>query len=221
MNVPIRDSDWDSVREQMVRGQLRSRGIGDSRVLDAMSTVPREHFVPPSRRPRAYTDHALPISHGQTISQPYMVAVMTQALGLLGPERVLEVGTGSGYQCAVLAELCSEVWSVERVPELAEQATALLEDLGYANVHVCVADGSLGLPEEAPFDAILVTAGAPAVPAALLDQLHEDGARLVIPVGERDVQHVLRVTRSGTEFTTERMTACRFVPLVGAEGWDE
>jgi len=148
-----------------------------------------------------------------------MVAVMTEALGLRGDERALEIGTGSGYQSAVLAELSVEVWTVERVPELAEEAALLLADLGYGNVEVRVGDGSLGLPEAAPFDAILVTAGAPAPPPSLLDQLDPDGGRLVVPVGGHDLQNVLRVTRSGTEFTTDEMTACRFVPLLGAEGW--
>ena len=212
--------DWESDREQMVRSQLRSRGIGDPRVLRAMSDVPRDRFVPVERRHRAYTDHALMLSHGQTISQPYMVAVMTQALELEGVERALEVGTGSGYQAAVLAELCAEVWTVERVPELAEAADMLLADLGYANIEVQLGDGSLGWPEAAPFDAILVTAGAPAPPPSLLDQLDPDGGRLVVPVGGPNLQNVLRVTRSGTEFTTDEMTACRFVPLLGKEGWN-
>jgi len=215
----MNEADWESDRERMVRSQLRSRGIRDSRVLGAMSRVPRHRFVPPERRHRAYTDHALTLSHGQTISQPYMVAVMTEALGLRRDERALEVGTGSGYQSAVLAELCAEVWTVERVPELAEEAALLLADLGYGNVEVRVGDGSLGWPEAAPFDAILVTAGAPAPPPSLLDQLNPDGGRLVVPVGGHDLQNVLRVTRSGTEFTTDEMTACRFVPLLGAEGW--
>jgi protein-L-isoaspartate(D-aspartate) O-methyltransferase len=212
-------ADWESDRERMVRSQLRSRGIRDPRVLRAMSLVPRDRFVPQERRHRAYTDHALMLSHGQTISQPYMVAVMTEALELQGSERALEVGTGSGYQSAVLAELCAEVWTVERVMELAEEAALLLADLGYGNVAVQVGDGSLGWPEAAPFDAILVTAGAPAPPPSLLDQLDPDGGRLVVPVGGPDLQNVLRVTRSGTEFITDEMTACRFVPLLGAEGW--
>jgi len=212
-------ADWESDRERMVRSQLRSRGIRDPRVLRAMSHVPRDRFVPEERRHRAYADHALMLSHGQTISQPFMVAVMTEALGLRGEERALEVGTGSGYQSAVLAELCAEVWTVERVEGLAEDAALLLADLGYGNVEVQVGDGSLGWPEAAPFDAILVTAGAPAPPPSLLDQLDPEGGRLVVPVGGPNLQNVLRVTRSGTEFTTDEMTACRFVPLLGAEGW--
>jgi protein-L-isoaspartate(D-aspartate) O-methyltransferase len=150
-----------------------------------------------------------------------MVAVMTQALELQGSERVLEVGTGSGYQAAVLAELCTEVWTIERVPELAEQASILLRELGYSNVRVRVGDGSRGWGEAAPFDAILVAAAAPSPPPSLLDQLSADGGRLVIPVGEHDLQRVHRIRRYGTEFVTEAMTACRFVPLLGAEGWAE
>jgi protein-L-isoaspartate(D-aspartate) O-methyltransferase len=215
------EPDWEADRDRMIARHLRPRGISDPGVLRAMALVPRELFVPPSSRHRAYTDHALPLSHGQTISQPYMVAMMTQALELQGGERVLEVGTGSGYQAAVLSELCSRVWTVERVPELAQTASRLLRDLGYDNVEVRVGDGSRGWPEEAPFDAILVSAAAPHPPPSLLDQLEFHGGRLVVPVGEQDLQRVLRLTRSGSEYTTERMTACRFVPLLGAEGWEE
>lgn len=213
------EPDWAERRAQMIRGQLESRGVGDVRVLQAMGRVPRERFVPPAARPRAYADHALAIAHGQTISQPYMVAIMTEALGLTGVEKVLEIGTGSGYQCAVLAELAREVWTVERVPELARDAAALLQALGYGNVHVRSGDGSLGWPDEAPYDAILVTAATPALPASLLRQLDENGGRLVAPVGNRDLQHLEVVERRGADLSARRSIGCRFVPLVGDEGF--
>jgi protein-L-isoaspartate(D-aspartate) O-methyltransferase len=213
----------DPHRTDEVRGmlevQLRNRGIHDTRVLSAMERVPRERFVRLHDQGRAYADQALPIGHHQTISQPFMVAVMTQALRLRGGERVLEVGTGSGYQCAVLAEIAAHVWSMERIPELAERAASLLAELGYANAHVRQGDGTLGWPEEAPFDAILVTAGAPRVPQSLLGQLEPEGGRLVAPVGDQGFQQLVVMARHGTEYTTERSVGCRFVPLVGAEGW--
>lgn len=212
-------TDWAEQRARMVRTQLVARGVASPRVLAALRDVPRELFVPEGHRPRACSDHALSIGHGQTISQPYMVAVMTQALELEGTERVLEVGTGSGYQCAILAEVAAEVWSVERIPELAAAAARTLESLGYGNVHVRAGDGSLGWPEAAPFDAILVTAGAPRVPTPLLDQLSPDGGILVAPVGDRDLQHIAVVTRHGPDFVTRRALGCRFVPLLGEEGW--
>lgn len=208
----------DDARHRL-QAQLRTRGIRDPAVLAALERVPRERFVRPRDRARAYADQALPIGHHQTISQPYMVAVMTQALRLSRDDRVLEVGTGSGYQCAVLAEIVARVWSVERIPELAEEAEGLLSALGYANVRVRHGDGTLGWPEEAPFDAILVTAGAPAAPATLLGQLNPDGGRLVAPVGDQGLQQLVTMIRQGTTFTTERSVGCRFVPLVGAEGW--
>lgn len=215
------DPDWAARRAQMVRGQLESRGIAAPRVLDALARVPRERFVPEGARARAYADHALGIAHGQTISQPYMVAIMTQALDLDGTERVLEVGTGSGYQCAVLAELAREVWSVERIPSLAQEAARLLAGLGYGNVHVRTGDGSRGWPDEAPYQAILVTAATPTLPPSLLDQLDAAGGILVAPVGDRELQHLAVVERQGTEFVTRRSIGCRFVPLVGKEGWPE
>jgi len=215
------DPDWAVRRAQMVRGQIESRGVTAPRVLDAMARVPRERFVPDAARVRAYADHALGIEHGQTISQPYMVAVMTQALELDGTERVLEVGTGSGYQCAVLAELAREVWSVERIAGLAERAAALLAGLGYRNVHVRTGDGSRGWPEEAPYQAILVTAATPTLPPSLLDQLDPAGGVLVAPVGDRDLQHLAVVERRGTEYVTRHSIGCRFVPLVGEEGWPD
>jgi protein-L-isoaspartate(D-aspartate) O-methyltransferase len=205
----------------MVREQIRARGVDNLSVLEALREVPRDRFVTPEVRPLAYTDHALAIGWGQSISQPYMVAMMTAALDLSGSERVLEVGTGSGYQAAVLAKLAHEVWTIERVGELAVAARATLAELGYSNVHVVQGDGSVGLPDREPFQAILVTAAAPIAPPALLDQLDPAGGRLVVPVGERDFQRVVRVTRHGDELTSERMTACRFVPLIGAGGWAE
>ncbi|HSW31486.1 MAG TPA: protein-L-isoaspartate(D-aspartate) O-methyltransferase [Longimicrobiales bacterium] len=206
-------------RAHMVRTHLQGRGVACPRVLAALARVPRERFVPESARSRAYADQALSIGHGQTISQPFMVAVMTQALELQEGARVLEVGTGSGYQAAVLAELAREIWSVELVPELARAAALLLAELGYANVHVRAGDGSLGWPEEAPFDAIVVTAGAPGTPRSLLAQLSPDGGRLVAPVGDRELQYLEIVERRGTEYVTRRSMGCRFVPLLGAEGW--
>jgi protein-L-isoaspartate(D-aspartate) O-methyltransferase len=203
----------------MVRTQLAARGITDPRVLAAMGRVPRERFVPEAAQVRAYDDHAMGIGHGQTISQPFMVAVMTQALELRGDERVLEVGTGSGYQTAVLAELAAEVRSVELVPELARAAADVLSALGYRHAHVRQGDGSQGWPEEAPYDAILVTAAAPAAPPALLEQLSDEGGILVAPVGSREVQQLVRIERTGTTFSSTTSTHCRFVPLLGVEGW--
>ena len=213
------DPGWAAARAHMVRNQIEARGVRSPEVLAAMGRVPRERFLPPPLRTRAYLDQALAIGHHQTISQPYMVAVMTEALGLTGAEKVLEVGTGSGYQTAVLAELAREVHSMERIPALADSAESLLRELGYGNVRIRVGDGSLGWREEAPFQAILVTAGAPDAPRSLLAQLDEDGGVLVAPVVDRELQYVLRVQRRGTEFSTEHLMGCRFVPLLGAEGW--
>lgn len=207
-------------RERMVAQQLSARGIHDRRVLAAMSTVPRHLFVPYARRGGAYDDRALEIGRGQTISQPFMVATMTEALAARPDERVLEIGTGSGYQTAVLAELCGEVYTVERDRELASEARQLLEELGYGNIQFEVGDGSLGWPANAPYDGILVTAGAPAVPHELQVQLRE-GGRLVIPIGSRAEQELYRVVRQGDQFAMEWITSCRFVPLVGEEGWSE
>jgi protein-L-isoaspartate(D-aspartate) O-methyltransferase len=203
----------------MVREQLRSRGVRDERVLGAMASVPRERFVASNVRSAAYADEALPIDAGQTISQPYMVAVMTELLATRSGDRVLEVGTGSGYQAAVLASLGCRVTSIERHAALAEAARARLADLGFADaVQVRVGDGSIGAPDGAPWDGIVVTAAAPSVPHALRDQL-ADGARLVIPVGPRDRQVLTVVTRHGNDWTERPEGACVFVPLVGAEGF--
>ena len=202
----------------MVERQIRARGVEDPRVLDAMRSVPRHLFVPPAERSRAYEDRPLPIGEGQTISQPYMVALMTAVLAPQPSHRVLEVGTGSGYQAAVLALLAGEVISVERLAPLAESADALLQTLGAVNVRVIVADGSAGYPPGAPFDRILVTAGAPAVPDVLRDQLAEAG-RLVIPVGPGGFQRLTVVDRRGETFAIREEEACVFVPLVGRHGW--
>jgi protein-L-isoaspartate(D-aspartate) O-methyltransferase len=204
----------------MVLQQLRGRDVADERVLAAMAAVPRELFVPPDLRRRAYEDVALPIGSGQTISQPYMVARICEALSLSGRERVLDVGTGSGYQAAVLAELAAEVHTIERVPGLATQARRNLAEAGYERVHVHVGDGTLGLPEHAPFRAIAVAAAAPRVPAALYEQLEPRG-RLVLPVGKRRGQDLLLVVRSPEGPAVLRTVPCRFVPLVGAEGFEE
>jgi protein-L-isoaspartate(D-aspartate) O-methyltransferase len=204
----------------MVRHQIAARGVRDPRVLDAMRRVPRERFVPAAHRADAWADRPVPIGRGQTISQPYMVALMSEALGLRGNERVLEVGTGSGYQAAVLGELAAEVFSVERIAELGERAARTLAELGCANVTVLIGDGCRGLPEHAPFDAILVAAAAPEGPAALRDQL-ADGGILVVPIGESAAIQVLTlVRRTGSRFTVEEGTGCRFVPLIGEGAFD-
>jgi protein-L-isoaspartate(D-aspartate) O-methyltransferase len=203
----------------MVQRQLRDRDITDDRVLAAMERVPRELFVPSDLRDRAYDDAALPIGAGQTISQPYMVARICEALALRGTERVLDVGTGSGYQAAVLAELARDVDTIERIPELAEQARAILGGAGFENVHVHVGDGTRGLPERAPFGAIAVAAAAPDLPRSLYEQLEPRG-RLVIPVGRRRVQRLELVIRSPEGPAIVKSVPCRFVPLVGEEGFD-
>lgn len=213
-------TDYELARRRMVEDQLVARGIRDREVLRAMGRVPRHRFVEEALRARAYGDHPLPIGHGQTISQPYMVALMTEALGLTGDERVLEIGTGSGYQTAVLAEIAERVLSIERVAPLARRARALLEELGYHGVAVRHGDGTLGWPEHAPYDAVIVTAGAPRAPRRLIEQLVE-GGRLVVPVGDRSVQRLLRVTRAGEGTLEEDLGGCVFVPLRGSDGWEE
>jgi len=192
--------------------------IRDERVLAAMASVPREKFVSDDLRAFAYDNRPLPIGHGQTISQPLIVAMMTEALDLRGDEKVLELGTGSGYQAAILAELTARVVTVERIAPLAEGAATVLAELGYHNVQVHLADDSLGWPEEAPYEGIVVTAAAPDVPPALIEQLATQG-RLVIPVGAHDVQELLLITNSPSGLTTKRLGPCRFVPLLGAGGW--
>ena len=210
----------DSRLARMVDEQLRGRDISDRRVLAAMGRVPREAFVPPDLRRRAYDDVALPIGSGQTISQPYMVARICEELGLDGDERVLDVGTGSGYQAAVLAQLAAEVHSIERLPELAEQARRNFEEAGIDNVEVHIGDGSLGDPPHAPFAGIAVAAAAPDFPQALYDQLTL-GGRLVVPVGGRRGQRLEVIVRSPEGPAVIRSVPCRFVPLVGEEGFEQ
>jgi protein-L-isoaspartate(D-aspartate) O-methyltransferase len=212
-------SPYERERSRMVEDDLRRRGIRDPRVLDAMARVPRHRFVPERERRHAYEDRALPLELGQTISQPYMVAYMTEALRVRPTDRVLEIGTGSGYQTAVLARLAAEVFTIERIADLQGAAREVLEELGVRNVRYRVGDGTLGWPEHAPYDRIMVTAGAPAVPSALHQQLAEDGGVMVIPVGEHDLQELIAITRSGDDARAEPLLGCRFVPLVGDEGW--
>ncbi|MEW6571611.1 MAG: protein-L-isoaspartate(D-aspartate) O-methyltransferase [Nitrospirota bacterium] len=202
----------------MVKTQLLPRGIKDRRVLDAMKKVPRHIFVEKHDQHRAYEDMALSIGEGQTISQPYMVAIMTELLELKGNEKVLEIGTGSGYQTAILAELAKEVFTVEYIASLAEKAREKFETLGYQNIHVAVADGTLGWPEKAPFDRIVVTAGAPKIPDPLLEQTAEGGI-IVAPVGDRISQQLLRVKKVGGRLLTQQHIPCVFVPLLGKYGW--
>ena len=204
----------------MLGQHLQARGICDSRVLDAMARIPREQFIDESLRTEAYSDRALGIACGQTISQPYIVALMTQALALRGGERVLEIGTGSGYQTAILAELAREVTSIERHAALSQQAAGRLLELGYDRVKLVVADGTLGWPADAPYDRILVAAAAATVPHQLIEQLVPGGI-LVIPLGSRDHQMLQAIRKVGDEPQIEPLSACRFVPLVGQEGWPE
>ncbi|MBW2022675.1 MAG: protein-L-isoaspartate(D-aspartate) O-methyltransferase [Deltaproteobacteria bacterium] len=210
--------DYRLARERMVRTQLVPRGITDQRVLDAIMKVPRHLFVEEALRGEAYNDHPLPIGHKQTISQPYIVALMTQALELKGDEHTLEIGTGSGYQTAILAQLCEKVYTVERIRPLLEQARKRLWELGYTNILFKAFDGTLGWEEYAPFDAIIVTAGAPRIPQPLIDQL-ADGGRLVIPVGGKFSQELIRVTKKNGDLIQKNLGGCRFVDLIGVHGW--
>jgi protein-L-isoaspartate(D-aspartate) O-methyltransferase len=212
------DDLYARARRAMVSEQLASRDIRDKRVLKAMGEIPRHLFVDPGSRNLAYEDYPLPISEGQTISQPYIVALMTQALELSGGEKILEIGTGSGYQAAVLSRLVSRVYTIEYFPPLAKTAGDLLRKLGFTNVEVRAGDGFFGWPEEAPFDGIIVTAAPRRVPQALIDQLKE-GGRLVIPVGEsRDVQRLVRIRKVKGKAVEEELTLVRFVPLLGGDG---
>lgn len=206
-------------RARMVEEQLRGRGIRDQRVLAAMAKVPREAFIASEDRQNAYGDYPLPIGAGQTISQPYIVAVMLEILDLRPEDRVLEIGTGTGYEAAILGELTAAVWTIERHAELADKARASLERLGYKNVHVVHGDGSHGLPEQAPFNKILVAAAAPRIPETLVQQL-ADGGRMVLPVGSRYEQQLLLVRKAGDQIAVSQHELCRFVPLVGEAGWE-
>ena len=212
--------DFSERRQQMVGRQIEARGVRSQKVLDAMGKVPREFFLPEDLREFAYEDSPLPIEAKQTISQPYIVAFMIEGLALKGGENVLEIGAGSGYAAAVLAEIAGEVYTIERIEELATHAASTLADLNYENIEVIHADGTLGLPEHAPFDAIVVTAGGPNVPETLKKQL-KIGGRMVIPVGSyQGIQELVRVTRlSQSDYKQEDLADVRFVPLVGAEGW--
>lgn len=212
-------SKFERARKQMVKSQIVRRGLRNERLLAAFESVPRHMFVPEEYRYAAYDDSPLPIGFSQTISQPYIVALMTNLLKLKGDERVLEIGTGSGYQAAILGMMAEEVHTVEYLPELATNADKLLKELGLDNVHVHVGDGSLGWPETAPYKGILVAAAAPQVPKTLLDQL-EEGGRLILPVGGRGMQNLEVWEREGNSFKSEVETAVAFVPLRGEEGWD-
>jgi protein-L-isoaspartate(D-aspartate) O-methyltransferase len=219
INHSVAAEDLAERRARMVEDQLRGRGIRDQRVLAAMSKVPRERFIAPEYAREAYADGPLPIGEGQTVSQPYMVAAMVEALEVHPSDRLLEVGTGTGYEAAVVAELAAEVWTIERHGKLADNAREALEELGYENVHVICGDGSLGLPEQAPFDKIVVAAGAPQAPPSLFAQLAE-GGMLVVPVGNRVDQQLQLARKVGGQMVTTRHVKCCFVPLVGAEGWE-
>lgn len=215
-----RGLNQESRRLEMVDRQIKARGVSDPLVLAAMRKVPRHLFVPEDYTDAAYDDRPLPIGQGQTISQPYMVAIMTETLKLRGGEKVLEIGTGSGYQSAILAEIANHVVTIERKEGLQKEAARLLRELGYVNVESLVGDGSKGHAPGAPYDGIIVTAGAPQVPSSLLDQLAE-GGRLVIPVGNAFHQTLTRVTRTEGGTETESLEGCVFVPLIGEYGWDE
>jgi len=211
--------DFPKARLKMVEEQVVTRGIKDPRVIAAMKKVPRHLFVEEALQNQAYSDYPLPIGEKQTISQPYIVAIMTEALQLTGKERVLEIGAGSGYQTAILAEMVRAVYSFERIRSLAIKARKLLLELGYNNVEVKFSDGTYGWPEEAPFDGIMVTAGSPDIPQPLVDQLAL-GGRLVIPVGDESIQDLIRITKTEEGITKDDLGGCRFVKLVGKYGWN-
>ncbi len=211
---------YRQARERMVQEQLVSRRINDSRVLAAMAKVPRHLFIVEELQRRAYDDNALPIGEGQTISQPYIVALIVQALGLNGEERVLEVGTGSGYEAAVLAELCGQVFSVEMVEDLAIRARTVLASLGYQNVAIQVGDGTLGWEEHAPYDSIVISAAAQCIPRPLLEQLRPGGC-LVLPMGEEDLQNLVCIRKDKEGLAEEYLCDCQFVKLMGTYGWED
>jgi len=211
--------DFDLAREKMVKNQLIPRGITDKGVLEAMGKIPRHLFVEEALLGEAYNDHPLPIGHKQTISQPYIVALMTQALELSGKEKTLEIGTGSGYQTAILAELSEKVYTIERIMPLVEKARGLLAQLGYTNVRFKTFDGTLGWEENQLYNAIMVTAGAPKLPQPLLDQL-ADGGRLIIPIGDRFSQELVKIVRDKDQYKEKNLGGCRFVDLIGVHGWE-
>ena len=217
--IPDRDP-YASARLTMVDEQLRRRGICDERLLAAMERVPRHEFIPQDSWDAAYRDHPVPIGQGQTISQPYIVAAMVHWLNLQPTDLVLEVGTGTGYEAAILAELAAEVVTIDRQPELAEEAARNFDRLGYENIRVAVGDGTLGVPEFAPYDAIIVAAAAPSVPPALIEQLAERG-RLILPVGSRDSQVIQLLRKHEGEVITTSLEGARFVPLLGEKGFSE
>jgi protein-L-isoaspartate(D-aspartate) O-methyltransferase len=210
---------YEELRRAMVEEQIIARGIKDKRLLEVIAKVPRHLFVEPRLAKEAYRDSPLPIGYNQTISQPYMVALMTELLEIKGEEKILEIGTGSGYQAAILAELAKEIFTIEKIPELAREAKLRLEKLGYKNIYVKEGNGTLGLPEFAPFDRIIITAGAPSTPPPLLDQLKEHGI-MVIPEGSRYLQELI-VIRKEDKIIREKKESCVFVPLVGKYGWSE
>ncbi len=212
------NDEYALARRRMVEAQIRDRGVSDPNVLEAMLKVPRHLFVEEALRSQAYGDYPLQIGEHQTISQPYIVAVMTEALGLTKSDRVLEIGTGSGYQAAVLAELAEKVYSIERIRSLMIKARQTLDRLGYPNILIKLGDGTMGWPEEGPFDAIIVTAGAPDIPEPLIEQL-APGGRLVIPVGDRGTQMLKKITKTEDGPLTQTMIPCRFVRLIGQHGW--
>lgn len=214
------DLDFNKMRHAMVEEQLIRRGISDEKVLAAFRKVPREKFVPMDYQQNAYDDYPIPIGENQTISQPYMVALMTQCLEFRGGEKVLEIGTGSGYQMAILAEIAGKVYSVERLEGLAKRSQGTLSALGYKNCKIKTGDGTLGWEENAPYDGIIVTAGAPAVPQSLVRQL-KDGGRLVVPVGGGVGQVLTVIEKKGKAVTSREVCGCVFVPLIGKEGWQE
>jgi protein-L-isoaspartate(D-aspartate) O-methyltransferase len=212
--------DFKLARERMVKNQLTSRGIKDKGVLRAMGKIPRHQFISEALAGEAYNDHPVPIGEKQTISQPYIVALMTEALELTGKENTLEIGTGSGYQTAILAELSSRVYTIERIKSLLVKARKLLDELGYSNILFKAFDGTLGWKQYAPFDAIMITAGAPSLPKPLVDQLAENG-RMVIPVGDRYTQELIKVTKRAEGLEQESLGGCRFVNLIGVHGWKD
>jgi protein-L-isoaspartate(D-aspartate) O-methyltransferase len=219
-NAMDRSPDYRLAREKMVKNQLIPRGISDPRVLEVMGKVPRDCFVEDALLGEAYNDHPLPIGHSQTISQPYIVALMTESLQLTGKEKTLEIGTGSGYQTAILAELSRKVYTIERIRPLLVKARRILAELGYTNIFFKVFDGTLGWEEYAPYEAIVITAGAPKTPQPLLDQLAE-GGHLVIPVGNRFSQELVQITKKKGNYIEKNLGGCRFVDLVGEHGWQE